>query len=97
LSKTLQQQGFLFLYLKMIQQQFAERVTGLVKNDPGIIGLAVAGSWTEQELDEFSDLDLVLVTVEKIGGNKEKMIAIARGWGDFISALQASMWASPGC
>ena len=71
----------------MIQQQFAERVTGLVKNDPAIIGLAVAGSWTEQELDEFSDLDLVLVTQEKIGGNKEKMIGIARGFGDFISGF----------
>ncbi|HRG94337.1 MAG TPA: hypothetical protein PLZ10_15380, partial [Chitinophagaceae bacterium] len=71
----------------MIQQDFAHRVTDLVRNDSTVIGLAVAGSWADDELDEYSDLDLVLVTTEKIGGNKDKMMAIAQGFGEFISGF----------
>jgi predicted nucleotidyltransferase len=71
----------------MIQQNFAHRVTELVSNDPSIIGLAVAGSWADDELDEYSDLDLVLVTKEKIGGNKDKMMAIAQSFREFISGF----------
>lgn len=71
----------------MIQKEFAQRVTGLVSRDPSIIGLAVAGSWADDELDEYSDLDLVLVTREKIGGNREKMIRFAKTCGDFISGF----------
>jgi predicted nucleotidyltransferase len=71
----------------MIQKEFAQRVSGLVIKDPSITGLAVAGSWADEELDEYSDLDLVLVTAEKIGGNKEKMIRFAKKFGDFISGF----------
>lgn len=71
----------------MIQQDFAHRVTDLVRNNPAVLGLAVAGSWADDELDEYSDLDLVLVTTEKLGGNKQKMIAFARSFGDFISGF----------
>lgn len=71
----------------MIQQDFAKRVADLVSNDPSVLGLAVAGSWADDELDEYSDLDLVLVTREKTGGNKEKMIRFAKTFGDFISGF----------
>lgn len=71
----------------MIQQDFAHRVAELVRNDSTVIGLAVAGSWADDELDEYSDLDLVLVTTEKIGGNKDKMMAIAQSFGEFISGF----------
>lgn len=71
----------------MIQKQFAEKVVGIIKNDPAVIGLAAAGSWITDEMDEYSDLDLVLVTADKIGGNKEKMLAYARSFGDFISGF----------
>jgi hypothetical protein len=43
----------------MIQRQFADKVTGIVKTDNSLIGLAVAGSWLTNEIDEFSDLDLI--------------------------------------
>lgn len=71
----------------MIQQEFAQRVASMVKKDDTVIGLAVAGSWIDAELDEYSDLDLVLVTKEKTGGDKDKMMAYAKSFGDFISGF----------
>lgn len=71
----------------MIQKAFAEKVVEIIKDDPAVIGLAVAGSWIDAELDEFSDLDLVLVTKEKVGGDKEKMMASAKSFGKFISGF----------
>jgi len=71
----------------MIQKDFADKVVALVKNDPNVIGLAAGGSWITDELDEYSDLDLVLVTKKKIAGDKEKMLNYARPFGDFISGF----------
>jgi predicted nucleotidyltransferase len=58
----------------MMQKLFAERVAHIASNDNSVAGLAVAGSWITNEVDEFSDLDLVLVTNEKVGGEKALMI-----------------------
>lgn len=71
----------------MVQKEFAQKITTVIQSDPQVIGLAVAGSWADDELDEFSDIDFVLVTKEKIGGNKEKMLEYARSFGDFISGF----------
>ncbi|HEX4876793.1 MAG TPA: nucleotidyltransferase domain-containing protein [Chitinophagaceae bacterium] len=71
----------------MIQHDFANKAADIVKNDPDVIGLAVAGSWIENELDEFSDLDLVLVTRKKIGGDKNAMLEYAKAFGNFISGF----------
>lgn len=79
----------------MIQKEFAQRVTGLVSRDPSIIGLAIAGSWADDDMDEYSDLDLVLVSREKIGGNREKMIRIAKEFGDFISGFTGEHVSEP--
>jgi len=71
----------------MIQKEFAERAISVLRKDPDIVGLAVAGSWISNDLDEYSDLDLVLVTKNKIAGDKEKMIAHAKRLGNFISGF----------
>src|SRR5687767_11602554 len=71
----------------MIQQTFASNIVSIIKNDPFIIGLAAAGSWITNELDEYSDLDLVLITKSKISDDKEKMIGYARRFGNLISAF----------
>src|SRR5688572_30301299 len=71
----------------VIQKQFAEKVVEIVKNDQSVIGLAVGGSWLSNELDEFSDLDLVLITKEKVSDDKEKMVAYAEQFGKLISAF----------
>jgi predicted nucleotidyltransferase len=70
-----------------IQAAFAERVKKIVQEDPSVTGLAVAGSWISNEMDEFSDLDLVLVTKYKIAGNKDKMLETARRFGDLVSGF----------
>ena len=53
----------------MIQKQFADKAVEILKNDKNVVGLAVAGSWLTNEIDEFSDLDLILITKEKISGD----------------------------
>jgi hypothetical protein len=71
----------------MIQKDFAEKLVELIKKDENIVGLAAAGSWITNELDEYSDLDLVLITKEKTGGDKEMMMDYARRFGNFISGF----------
>lgn len=71
----------------MLQQAFAAHAAIIAEDDLSIEGLAVAGSWLTQELDEFSDLDLVLITNDKVGGNKEKMIAYAKKFGNLLNAF----------
>ncbi len=67
--------------------KFAENVVEVVKDDETIIGLAVAGSWLTNEIDEFSDLDLILVTKEKVGADKLKMLEYAKRFGHFLSGF----------
>ena len=71
----------------MIQRLFAERAAAIVGEDTGAIGLAAAGSWLSNELDEFSDLDLVLVTKHKVGGDKQRMMDWAQKFGKLLSAF----------
>ena len=71
----------------MIQQEFAERATKIWRCDTSIIGLAVAGSWLTNEIDEFSDLDLIVVTKEKITPNKAKMLEYAQQLGSLLSGF----------
>ncbi|MDZ4794336.1 MAG: nucleotidyltransferase domain-containing protein [Bacteroidota bacterium] len=71
----------------MIQKEFADKVVQIVKTDPAVLGLAAGGSWISNEMDEYSDLDLILVTKNKIGGEKEKMLDYARSFGDFVSGF----------
>lgn len=71
----------------MIQKQFAERLVDIAKDDKSIVGVAVAGSWLTNEIDEFSDLDLILVTVEQVAGDKQQMIRYASAYGKLLSAF----------
>lgn len=71
----------------MIQQQFAEKAAAIVLEDHSAIGLAAAGSWLSNELDEFSDLDLILVTKHKVGGDKKRMMEWAARFGPLLSAF----------
>ena len=70
-----------------IQSQFAHNVVEVIRDEENVIGLAVAGSWLTNEIDEFSDLDLILVTKEKISGNKSQMLEYARRFGHFLSGF----------
>jgi hypothetical protein len=70
-----------------IQQQFAEGVKAIISQNDSVVGLAVGGSWLANEVDEWSDLDLILVTGEKIGGDTEKMLAYAEGFGHLLNGF----------
>jgi predicted nucleotidyltransferase len=54
----------------MIQREFADKAKTILEPDNNVICLAVAGSWLTNEIDEFSDLDLILVTKQKIFHDK---------------------------
>lgn len=71
----------------MIQEEFANRAKRILELDDNVIGLAVAGSWLTNEIDEFSDLDLILVTQQKVSGDKNLMLDYAKKLGDFLSGF----------
>lgn len=71
----------------MIQIEFADRAKDILRRDDSVIGLAVGGSWLTGQIDEFSDLDLIVVTKEKISDRKENMISYAKRLGNFLSGF----------
>jgi predicted nucleotidyltransferase len=71
----------------MIQQKFADKAKTILEPDDNVIGLAVAGSWLTNELDEFSDLDLILVTKQRVSGDKNLMLDYAKRLGNFLSGF----------
>jgi len=71
----------------MIQREFAERAAEILKSDQSVIGLAVVGSWLTNEIDEFSDLDLILVTETKISEDVNRMLAYAQSFGALLSGF----------
>ena len=71
----------------MVQVQFAQRVAAIVKDDTAITGLAVGGSWLTKEMDEFSDLDLILVTTKKVTDETSNMLAYARRFGQLLTGF----------
>jgi predicted nucleotidyltransferase len=71
----------------MTQKQFIDQVVERIKDDKNVIGLAVAGSFITNEVDEFSDVDLILVTVDKVSADLNKMTAYAKSFGNFLSGF----------
>jgi len=71
----------------MIQKQFIEHASIIIKDKPEILGLAIGGSWISDEIDEYSDLDLILVTREKISNDKKKMFSLAKTFGNLLNAF----------
>ena len=71
----------------MIQKEFAEKARSILNEDLSVTGLAVGGSWLTNEMDEFSDLDLILVTREKISDNKSEMLNYAGRLGKLLTGF----------
>lgn len=68
-------------------QQFADRVVGILSTDDFVVGLAAGGSWIGGQLDEYSDIDFVMVTRKGIGGDKGKMMGYAERFGHLLNAF----------
>lgn len=71
----------------MIHREFANNAKEILEPDNNVIGLALAGSWLTNEIDEFSDLDLILVTRQKISTDKNLMLDYAKRLGNFLSGF----------
>jgi predicted nucleotidyltransferase len=71
----------------MMQQQFAQKAAAILKNNNQVIGLAVGGSWLSKEMDEFSDLDLIVVTKNTISNNKQLMLEYAQSMGELLTGF----------
>jgi len=71
----------------MVQKDFAAKASTILQEDNFIIGIAAGGSYITGELDEFSDLDLVIVTKESIAGNKHQMVELAERLGNLLSSF----------
>jgi len=71
----------------MIQHDFANRAKQILAIDENVIGLAAGGSFITNELDEFSDLDLILVTKEKVSGDSYRMLDYAKKIGNLLSGF----------
>jgi hypothetical protein len=70
-----------------MHKKFAEKVVNVLRDDPTIIGLAGAGSWITNEIDEWSDLDLIVVTTDNLNADKSKMVEYANRFGNLLSAF----------
>jgi hypothetical protein len=73
------------------QAEFANSERCVLEPDDKVIGLAAAGSWLTNEIDEFSDLDLILVTQQKVSGDKNLMLDYEKKWLVSYSPLQVSL------
>jgi len=70
-----------------MQKEFADRIVKTMLNDDSIVGLAVGGSWLSNELDRYSDLDLILVTENRISGDPSKMLEYAGRFGNLLAGF----------
>ena len=71
----------------MIQKEFANQIVKKLQRNPDVVGLAAGGSWITNEMDEYSDLDLILVTKTKVSNDKSRMIHIASEFGNLLNAF----------
>ncbi|PKA17189.1 aminoglycoside 6-adenylyltransferase [Leptospira haakeii] len=66
---------------------FINKVNEFASNDEVIEGVAVAGSFISKELDEYSDIDFVIVLKDGIQYQKKEMIGFAKNFGPLVSAF----------
>ena len=79
----------------VIHKDFAAQAATILSADPNVIGLAATGSWLSDELDEYSDLDLILVTKERVSDDVSKMIAYATRLGHYLSGFRGEHVGEP--
>ena len=65
-----------------MHREFIEKAMEIVKTDPAVLGLAAGGSWINNQIDEFSDIDLVLITEQVVSDTFDKMYGYAQRFGN---------------
>lgn len=76
-------------------EKFVNRTIEVLKNDTRFIGLAIAGSWVSNEIDEFSDLDLVLCCANGEVPSFSGMREVAASLGSLISSFSGEHVGEP--
>jgi len=71
----------------MLLKDFAARAASILQQDANVLGLAVGGSWLTNALDDYSDLDLVLVTQQKVAGSLPGMMGYAARLGTLLNGF----------
>lgn len=67
--------------------QIVSRANEVLERDARFLGLAIAGSWVIDEIDEFSDLDLVVVCEDGAVPDLSGMREIAGSFGSLVSSF----------
>ncbi len=70
-----------------VHRKFIENAVEVIRNKNDALGLAAGGSWITNEIDEYSDLDLIIVTAERLSDSKDKMLNCALSLGKLLSAF----------
>jgi predicted nucleotidyltransferase len=60
------------------------KIADILHTDERFLALCVGGSWISNEIDSYSDLDLIIITKEMISNDKSKMIEIAEKLGNLL-------------
>jgi len=81
--------------LKEVFEQFIGRTIEELKTDSRFIGLAIAGSWVRDEIDEFSDLDLVIACESDTVPDIREMQSFASKLGMIVSSFSGEHVGEP--
>lgn len=68
-------------------ERFVTRTTEALEKDSRFVGLAISGSWASNEIDEFSDLDLVLCCANGEVPDLTGMREVAASLGSLVSSF----------
>jgi hypothetical protein len=69
-------------------QKFISRTLPRLAADPRLVGVAAAGSWAENSMDEFSDLDLIIaVEHESFAQVMSERQSIAASLGELLASF----------
>src|SRR5690606_10753024 len=79
----------------MIQSDIAFRARAILESADNLTGIAMGRSWLQHTMDEFSERDLILVTNQKVSGDKDRMISYAKILGNFLSAFTGEHVSEP--
>lgn len=71
----------------MIQKEFVQQAKLILEKEEEVIGLAVGGSWLSDQLDPYSDLDLIIISKERFSHDKNIMVEYAQKLGKLLTAF----------
>lgn len=76
-------------------QSFIDKAVQQCRQDPEAVGLAAGGSWASGEIDQYSDLDLVLVLTRPIAPDTELMRTYAARFGSLLASFRGDHVGEP--